>query len=67
MAPKSGMPPALTSASFFPGHTVADFTEELKGYKTAKGTVQFPHDKPLPEPLVRAMVRARMNENLASG
>jgi uncharacterized protein YdhG (YjbR/CyaY superfamily) len=52
--------------SFFPGHTVRDFSEELKGYKTLKGTVQFPHDKPPPESLIRAMVRARMEENLAA-
>lgn len=53
--------------SFFPGHTVADFTEELRPYRVAKGTVQFPHDKPLPEPLVRAMIRARLAENLSNG
>ncbi len=52
--------------SFFPGHTVADFAEQLKGYKTSKGTIQFPHDQVLPEALVRAMVRARMAENQAS-
>ena len=51
--------------SFFPGHTVADFAEELKGYKTSKGTIQFPHDQPLPEALVKAIVRARVRENLA--
>src|ERR1700733_3760939 len=38
--------------SFFPGHTVRDFAEALKGYKTAKGTVQFPHDSALPDELV---------------
>ncbi|HWD38480.1 MAG TPA: DUF1801 domain-containing protein [Fimbriimonas sp.] len=52
--------------SFFPGHTVRDFSEELKGYKILKGTIQFPHDKPLSEALVRAMVRARADENLVT-
>jgi uncharacterized protein YdhG (YjbR/CyaY superfamily) len=52
--------------SFFPGHTVGDFAEDLKGYKTAKGTVQFPHDQPLPEDLMRAMIRARLTENISS-
>jgi len=51
--------------SFFPGHTVVDFAESLKGYKTLKGTIQFPHDKPLPDELVVAMVKARSAENLA--
>ncbi len=52
--------------SLFPGHTVADFSDQLKGYKISKGTIQFPHDKPPPESLVRDIVRARMKENLAS-
>lgn len=52
-------------SSFFPGHTVADFVDALKGYKTSKSTVQFPHDQPLPESLVRAMVKARVAENVA--
>jgi uncharacterized protein YdhG (YjbR/CyaY superfamily) len=52
--------------SLFPGHTVADFADELKDYKTSKGTIQFPNNKPLPEALVRAIVRARANENVAT-
>ncbi len=52
--------------SFFPGHTVRNFTEELKGHKTAKGTIQFPHDDPLPDALVRSMLKARKEENLAA-
>jgi uncharacterized protein YdhG (YjbR/CyaY superfamily) len=52
--------------SFFPGHTVRDFTDALKEYKTSKGTIQFPPNKPLPESLVRAMIRARMDENRSS-
>jgi len=49
--------------SFFPGHTVRDFEKELQNYKIAKGTVQFTPEKPIPERLVRAMVRARYDEN----
>src|SRR5882757_9163789 len=30
----------------------AGFTEELKKYKTSKGTIQFPMDKPLPTGLL---------------
>jgi uncharacterized protein YdhG (YjbR/CyaY superfamily) len=49
--------------SLFPGHTVADFSEELHGFKTEKGTVQFSPDKPIPEALVRSMIRARLADN----
>jgi len=52
--------------SLFPGHTVVDFAEALKGYKCLKGTVQFPPDRPLPEDLVKAMVTARLAENVAN-
>ncbi|MEI7985220.1 MAG: DUF1801 domain-containing protein [Armatimonadota bacterium] len=51
--------------SLFPGHTVADFAEELKDYKTSKGTIQFSPKKPLPEALIRAIVKKRADENLA--
>lgn len=36
------------------------FAEQLKGYKTSKGTVQFPHNKPLPLELIREMARYRV-------
>jgi len=45
--------------SFFPGHTVREFTEDLKAYKTSKGTIQFTPDKPIPETLIRDIVKAR--------
>lgn len=49
--------------SFFPGHTADQFVEELKEFKVSKGTVQFAPDRPLPVALVKAMVRARADEN----
>jgi len=39
------------------------FTKELTTYKTAKGSVQFPHDKPLPLGLIKRIVRFRVKES----
>jgi uncharacterized protein YdhG (YjbR/CyaY superfamily) len=51
--------------SFFPGGTAHNeaFKEELAGYKLARGTIQFTQDKPLPDDLVRRIIRMRIAEN----
>ena len=38
------------------------FKDELKQYDTSTGTIRFPADKPLPETLVRKLVKARIKE-----
>jgi uncharacterized protein YdhG (YjbR/CyaY superfamily) len=44
-------------------HGVAAFEKELAGYKTAKGSIQFPHDRPIPWDLVRRITAYRVAEN----
>ena len=39
------------------------FKEDLKPYDKSTATVRFPADKPLPEPLVVNIVKARIAEN----
>ena len=53
--------------SFFPmsSSLIGEYKEELKGYKTAKGTIRFPVDKPMPAALIKKMVKARIAQNEA--
>ena len=38
----------------YPGPAAVEaFTDQLQGYKTSKGTIQLPYDKPLPLDLIR--------------
>ena len=41
--------------------------EELESYDTAKGTIRFAPDQPLPDALVRKLVEARIKENEERG
>ena len=40
------------------------FQKELSRYEMSKGTLRFPLDEPLPLPLIRKIVRFRLEENL---
>ena len=43
---------------FYPGaKAIVAFKDELAGYKSAKGSVQFPFDEPLPRSLIARMVK----------
>jgi uncharacterized protein YdhG (YjbR/CyaY superfamily) len=51
--------------SLFPtgSGVIEKFSKELKGYRSSRGTIQFPSDKPLPDALLRKIVKQRIKEN----
>jgi uncharacterized protein YdhG (YjbR/CyaY superfamily) len=51
--------------SLFPtGSPMEGFKEDLSKYRTAKGTLQFPLDKPMPYDLIGRIVKFRVAENI---
>jgi uncharacterized protein YdhG (YjbR/CyaY superfamily) len=47
--------------SLFPTPAVIEeFKDELKGFATSKGTIQFPTENPLPLALIKRLVKARV-------
>jgi uncharacterized protein YdhG (YjbR/CyaY superfamily) len=49
---------------FYPMPTaVKAFKKDLAKYKTAEGSIQFPHDQPLPLPLIKKIIRFRVKES----
>lgn len=49
--------------SLFPTAAVIEqFKDELKGFSTSKGTIQFPLDKPMPLELMKRLVKARVEQ-----
>jgi len=51
---------------FYPGAAPVElFKDDLKAYKTSKGTIQFPLDKPLPLKLIRKITEVCVERNQA--
>ena len=47
--------------SLFPTASVIEaFKKELAGFRTSKGTIHFPTDKPLPAALIKKLVKTRV-------
>ncbi len=53
--------------SFFPMSStlIGEFAGALKDYRTSAGTIQFSPERPIPDDIVVAMVRARLAQNAA--
>src|SRR4030042_1632964 len=50
---------------FYPtGSGIEAFKDEISAYKSSKGAVQFPLNKPIPYELIKMMVRYRMGQNM---
>jgi len=49
---------------FYPGAGgLLEFYKELSSFKSAKGSVQFPHDRPIPYDIIGKIVRFRVKQN----
>lgn len=49
--------------SLFPtAAVIEEFKNELKGFSLSKGTIQFLTNKPLPVPLIKKIVKARVKQ-----
>jgi uncharacterized protein YdhG (YjbR/CyaY superfamily) len=60
----AGIAASTAHCAFFPhsGTALDGLAVKLAGYDLAKGTVRFAVDRPLPTPLVRAVITARLAE-----
>ncbi len=48
---------------FFPtASAMEQFKDKLTQYKTSKGTIQFPYDKPIPLGLIKEIVKFKLKE-----
>jgi uncharacterized protein YdhG (YjbR/CyaY superfamily) len=52
--------------SLFPtASVIEEFKDELRGFSTSKGTIQFPMNQPLPTALIKKMVKVRVKQDKA--
>lgn len=52
---------------FYPGASgITHFADQLSDYKSAKGSVQFPLNQPIPYDLIKTIVQFRVKENTTS-
>jgi uncharacterized protein YdhG (YjbR/CyaY superfamily) len=69
--PYYGYKGRLVYFSYFKNHIgvyitppiVAEHAKELEKYETHMATIRFPHDEPLPIPLIKKLVKARVKRN----
>ncbi len=54
-----------THIGFYPTPAALNaFKKEIAKYKTGKGSIQFPYDKPLPTALITKIMKFRVKESL---
>ncbi len=56
---------AAKHCAFYPGAVIDAFADRLAGFETAKGTIRFQPDAPLPSDLIADIVRHRIAQNAA--
>jgi uncharacterized protein YdhG (YjbR/CyaY superfamily) len=55
-------PKHITLSSPWTEAFLTEFETELKGMKVSKSAIQFPHEKPLPIELIKAIIKFRKEE-----
>ena len=56
---------SVTHCAFYPGGVVKDFADQLAAFDLGKGTIRFHPDHPLPNAVVKQIVKARIAQNEA--
>lgn len=51
-----------THIALYPTSSQMEEIPEVKQYRTGKGTLQFPLNEPLPMPLIKKIIKYRLNE-----